>query len=63
MHSIFRLWGTSSGTFNTTKVGNVIPREHDAKNPMFDVIIGVDTLVTFGVILDVSKKNLTIDHH
>ena len=42
---------------------DIILRENDAKNPMFDMIIGVETLSKFGVILDFSSKTLTIDHH
>ena len=42
---------------------DIIQRENDAKNPMFDMIIGVETLTKFGVILDFSSKTLTIDHH
>ena len=53
--------------FSTNKVFSVnpdiIPRENAAKNPMFDMIIGVETLTKFGVILDFSSKTLTIDHH
>ena len=30
---------------------------------MFDLILGVETLVKFGVILDFKRKVLTIDHH
>ena len=30
---------------------------------MFDLILGVETLVKFGVILDFKCKMLTIDHH
>ena len=42
---------------------DIIVRENHAKRPMFDLILGVETLVKFGVILDFKRKVLTIDHH
>ena len=36
---------------------DILPRENDAKNPMFDMIIGMDTLIKVGVILDFSQKH------
>ena len=42
---------------------DIIVRKNHAKRPMFDLILGIETLVKFGVILDFKRKVLTIDHH
>ena len=71
---------TSSGTFETNKVGNINPTlpkfsnsktmslisnihciEEREPSPVYDLIIGLETLVNWKAILNVRGKTLTID--
>ena len=40
---------------------DIIPIRDDDPEPVFDLILGVETLTRFGVILDFSQKVITLD--
>jgi hypothetical protein len=70
-------WGTSNGTFQTKKVGDVFVDYSDSKRvhlkpdiveyarngapPAYDLILGKQTLHDLGVVLDFKEKTITID--
>jgi len=75
-----KLWGTSNGTFNTDKVGNIeisfveysaskkvrlqpdiVEYSPGEQAPMYDLIIGKQTMHDLGVVLDFQEKTITID--
>ncbi len=75
-----QLWGTSNGTFNTDKVGDIeisfvkysasrkdrlqldiIEYNAGEQAPMYDLIIGKQTLHDLGVVLDFKEKTIQID--
>jgi len=75
------LWGTSNGTFNTNKVGevtlsfveyslsksihltpNIVEYKAGATAPLYDLIIGKQTLHEIGAVLDFKEKTITIDN-
>ena len=74
-------WGTSNGTFQTKKVGdiNISSVEYSASKsvhltpdivefdagahaPMYDLIIGKQTLHDIGAVLDFKDRSITIDN-
>jgi len=73
-------WGTSNGTFNTNKVGDIeisfveysaskkvrlqpdiVEYSPGEQAPMYDLIIGKQTMHDLGVVLDFQEKTITID--
>jgi len=73
-------WGTSNGTFNMNKVGeitlsfveyslsksvhltpDIVEYDKGATAPLYDLIIGKQTLHDIGAILDFKEKTITID--
>ena len=74
-------WGTSNGTFQTKKVGDIdisfveysasksvhltpdiVEYDSEANAPMYDLIIGKQTLHDIGAVLDFKDKSITIDN-
>jgi hypothetical protein len=41
---------------------DIIEIDDDAEEPMFNLILGVETLANLGVILDFSRKTIIVDH-
>jgi predicted aspartyl protease len=62
-----QLWGTSNGTFQTKKVGTIdisfmeYSTSVGAPSPLYDLIIGKQTLHDIGAVLDFKEKTITID--
>jgi hypothetical protein len=72
-------WGTSNGTFQTKKVGDInisfveysasksvltpdiVEYDAGANAPMYDLIIGKQTLHDIGAVLDFKDRSITID--
>ncbi len=78
--AVSQSWGTSSGTFQTKKVGtidisfmeysasksvhltpDIVECEVGAPSPLYDLIIGKQTLHDIGALLDFKEKTITID--
>ncbi len=74
-------WGTSNGTFQTKKVGDInisfveysasksvhltpdiVEYDTGANAPMYDLIIGKQTLHAIGAVLDFKDRSITIDN-
>ncbi len=75
-------WGTSNGTFKTTKVGNaeitfvdysvskrirlrpdIVKYSRRGAPPLYDLIIGKQTLHDIGAVLNFKEKTITIDEN